>query len=156
MSEVVIPKILRDNLEYNVVSGVFTRCGQELGGVNSKYTTIRYLGKAVKAHVLAWYFCHGKWPTQQLDHKDRNKKNNAIGNLREVNTSQNCHNQFGARRSNKLTGLQGVKVHKRKSGTVAYRASISVCGKDLHLGLFDTPEEAHSAYMKKKVELLNE
>lgn len=50
MSEVVIPKILRDNLEYNVVSGVFTRCGQELGGVNSKYTTIRYLGKAVKAH----------------------------------------------------------------------------------------------------------
>ena len=56
MSEVVIPKILRDNLEYNVVSGVFTRCGQELGGVNSKYTTIRYLGKAVKAHVLAWYF----------------------------------------------------------------------------------------------------
>lgn len=153
----MIPKSLSDGLEYDPIKGTFTRSGRLLcRGTSAAYPTVRYLSKAYKAHVLAWFFYYGKWPSMQLDHIDRNKYNFAISNLREVDTSTNCHNQFGSRRSNRLTKMQGVKIHRRQSGTIVYRAAICIDGKDVHLGLFNTPEEAHNAYMKKKLEHIGE
>ena len=144
-----------DGLTYDTATGEFSKGGKILGGTASKYKVIRWRGKLYKAHQIAWYFMTGTWSVYQIDHKNRNKHDNKFENLRELTNSQNCQNQIGSRVNNLKTGLQGVKVHKRKGGTVAYRAAIQVSGKDIHLGLFETAEEAHQVYMDKKLEILN-
>ena len=145
-----------DDLEYIPETGEFFRKGKKLGGTRSKYITLRFKGKVHKAHKVAWFFYYGEWPSSQIDHIERNKKNNSIQNLRLVDTSTNCHNQFGARVSNKETGLQGVKVVKYRSGTIRYRAVICIDKVDIHLGMYGTAEEAHQVYMNRKKELLIE
>lgn len=139
---------MKDDLSYDPETGIFLRKGKVLKAVSNGYLTLRFEGKVRKAHRVAWFLIYGKWPKNQIDHIDRNKLNNAINNLREVNTSENCHNQSD--RGNSL-GFMGVNKHKNK-----FRAKISIRGKSVHLGLFNTPEEAHNKYLEKKRELLND
>ena len=45
-------------------------------------------------------------------------------------------------------------VHRHYDGR--YRACISRKGERIHIGCFDTPEDAHKAYVKKAKELFGE
>ncbi len=55
------------------------------------------------------------------------------------------------RKSSSKTGYTGVYQENKK-----YRAIISINGKAVHLGMFDTPEQAALAYNKKSKELYGE
>ena len=90
----------------------------------------------------------GKDPSTDVDHKDRNRKNNAWSNLRLATALQNKVNS--ARKGKLPRG-----VHQRKGRTNFY-AQIRVDGKPLHLGTFVTAEEAHQAYRKASLELHGE
>jgi hypothetical protein len=46
---------------------------------------------------------------------------------------------------------EGVKGYYFYKATKQYKAQISVKGKHIHLGLFDTPEEASEAYQKARL-----
>ena len=73
-----------------------------------------------------------------VDHIDNDPQNNNLTNLRWVTHSENSINR------NKVYGavpFRGVARHLHK-----YQAHISVDGTAIHLGLFDTPEEAHEMY----------
>jgi len=55
------------------------------------------------------------------------------------------------RKTSSRTGFTGVyQEHNR------YRAVISINGKSVHLGMFDTPEEAAAAYNKRSKEVYGE
>jgi hypothetical protein len=64
-----------------------------------------------------------------------------------VDQSGNMQNQCKARKDNKSTGLLGATFHKASG---KYNAQIFVQGKNKHLGLFDTAEEAHTSYVEAK------
>jgi tRNA splicing ligase len=55
------------------------------------------------------------------------------------------------RKTSSRTGYTGVYMENKK-----YRAIISIQGKAVHLGMFDTPEAAALAYNKKSKELFGE
>jgi hypothetical protein len=55
------------------------------------------------------------------------------------------------RRTRNSTGYTGVYMEHSR-----YRAIISINGKAVHLGMFDTPEEAALAYNKKSKEIYGE
>ena len=97
-------------------------------------------GKRYLAHRLAWFYVHGEWPTEQIDHRDLNPANNAIANLRLATCSQNHGNL--RRPSTNTSGFKGIYRHLRW-----WRAVIVVRGVRHHLGSFQTPEEAHAAYV---------
>ena len=91
------------------------------------------------AHRLAWFYTYGVWPPK-LDHKDLNKQNNRIKNLRLATTSQNGANRV-AQKNNRL-GLKGVRKHNTPGPCYSAR----VMGE--HLGCFKSAEEAHQAYIE--------
>lgn len=80
-------------------------------------------------------------PGEQVDHINGDKSDNRRSNLRICNRYENARNR-GALAHN-TTGLKGVF---KRSIYGKYRSSICVNGKQIHLGLFNTPEEAARAY----------
>ena len=81
-----------------------------------------------------------------IDHIDGNRSNNMIENLRAVNRYVNNQNLRTALSNNK-SNLLGVGFSKQ---TGKFRSRIIINKKEKYLGLFNTPEEAHSAYINAK------
>lgn len=100
-------------------------------------------------HHLAWLYIHGVWPGE-LDHADGNGCNNRIANLRECSRTEN---NFNSRRATGAVGLSGAYLDKR---TLKWYSQIQVGGKIRRLGNFDSPEEAHEAYMVAREEIAGE
>jgi len=148
---------LKELLNYDCETGVFTnkvnrgrvRAGDVAGATQAVgYVIIGVDGTRYYAHRLAWLYTHGCWPAELIDHKDGDKSNNRIGNLREANDGQNNENRCEAKVNN-MSGLMGVSRHVDG----LFFSRISVNKKKRHLGYFKTAEEAHQAYLKAKSEL---
>lgn len=100
-------------LVYSEQSGNFTwvvdwysaKAGDTAGNVGANgYVVIGLKGKDVYAHRLAWAFVHGEMPKMTIDHKDGNRANNRISNLRDVPLKVNCQNSIKARRIRQQMG----------------------------------------------------
>jgi hypothetical protein len=89
------------------------------------------------AHKLAWLYVYGFWPKEQTDHINLLSGDDRIYNLRESTHQQNQFNR-GLLRNN-TSGYMGVSFHKR---TGRYIAHCRIGGKFVHLGYFDTAEQA--------------
>lgn len=76
-----------------------------------------------------------------VDHIDRDPLNNRKENLRLITAGENTQNIFGNKRSE--TGIRGVSRNKKWGKP--YRARLRKDGKDIHLGYFDTIEDAEKA-----------
>ncbi len=85
---------------------------------------------------------------QIVDHINQNKLDNRKSNLRFVNRSLNALNSSKTKSS---TGYRGVCRNTQKGK--AYKATITLNGKRIHLGMYNTPLEAHAAYLTKQKEL---
>jgi hypothetical protein len=72
----------------------------------------------------------------QVDHIDGDKLNNRRSNLRIVTNAQNGQN---IQRAGGSSRYRGVSWHQLRG---AWRARVMVNGKERHLGLFETEEEA--------------
>jgi hypothetical protein len=97
-------------------------------------------GKRYYAHRLAWLYMTGKFPDQQIDHIDQDGTHNIWRNLREATNTQNAAN---SRRRNNASGFKGVFWQRSRR----WRASIMVNSRRIHLGYFNTPEEAYAVYL---------
>jgi len=93
-------------------------------------------------HKLVWLYYHGYW-ANCIDHKNGDNHDNRIENLREALHPQNMANRNRAKRG----------IYKTKYG---YRARIGFLYDRIHLGYFNTKEEALAAYRKASVELHGE
>lgn len=150
---------LRSVFIYDENTGVFTwrrtvasraKAGTVAGYVTEAgYIRIEHQGKAYMAHVLAWLYVYGVWPDKLLDHKDEDKANNRIGNLRLATSSENQQNITKPQRNNK-SGVTGVCWHKQHE---RWYARICINGKTKVLGLFDDLEDAKIAYERAQQEL---
>lgn len=74
-----------------------------------------------------------------VDHIDHNTLNNQTDNLRVCTVAQNQYNR--KINKNNPTGYKGVKPHGR-----GYMARIRIDGKEIYLGIWDTPEQAARVY----------
>lgn len=91
------------------------------------------------AHRVAWAMWTGEHPKDQIDHINGDRADNRIANLRDVSQTQNNWN-----RRNQGDWPKGVywNVEKQK-----FQAQIAVDGKNRFLGRFDSPDEAHTAWL---------
>lgn len=149
-------KRLKELLNYDPDTGAFTwkvskgtvSAGSVAGRFNDEgYISIKIDSKEMKAHRLAWLYVHGNMPEDQIDHINGKRNDNRILNLRLVTYSENQQNLRAARSDNK-TGYLGVSRSRNK-----FLARICVNKKIFHLGMFDDPASAYSAYVEAKRKL---
>ena len=94
-----------------------------------------------RAHRLIWLMYHGQWPPQEIDHINGDRADNRIVNLRLATASQNRANSK-VYKTNRC-GFKGVA--RTPYGRWVARIHFE---KTKYLGTFDTPEEAHAAYVR--------
>jgi hypothetical protein len=115
--------------------------GQEAGCIEAKgYRIIKIHQKCYKAHRLAWLYMTGEWPKGMIDHIDRDPGNCKWRNLREATYSQNHANSV------KALGRSGLRGASWSERAKKWKSSVRSGGKRIHLGYFDTAEDARSAY----------
>ena len=102
------------------------------------YIDIGLMYKSYKAHRLAWFYMTGKWPINQIDHKNRVRNDNRWVNLREVTSKENNRNRTSIT-TTKCTGVNFIKSKNK------YRAAIKIDGKSIYLGFFNNIEDAIKA-----------
>ena len=159
MKREISQELLRDRLDYNPITGVFTwiKCPKHNSLVGTRAGTpdtyghirISIYNKPHAAHRLAWMYSYGEWPKGVIDHINGDPADNRIANLRDVTQSINLRNQRKPKRGSK-TGAVGVSWDpvRRK-----FYAQIAVDHKHYALGRFNTTEEASEAYLKAKSKL---
>jgi HNH endonuclease len=153
---------LKSRLHYDPETGVFqwlatNDVGKHLNAWNAKYAgtiagtiskyigyiTINIDGEFYYAHRLAWFYVYSEWPKGQIDHIDRDRTHNWIANLRQATQQQQSANCC-VKKSNKSGGHKGASLNRNGD---RWRARIMVDGREIHLGTFDSPEEAHAVYI---------
>ena len=95
---------------------------------------------------LVWKLSTGVDPDTHLDHKDGNSINDVYSNLVNGGVSWNNRN----RKCRAKSGLPGAYPASHTSNK--WISTIQVAGKTVYLGLWDTPEEASTAYLKARLE----
>src|SRR4030095_14944144 len=118
------------------IVGVEACCVTTGGYIKLSVCNKRYYG-----HRLAWLYVFGQWPNDELDHINLVTSDNRIANLREATKAQN--NSNCSVRSHSKSGKKGVDFVQ---STGKWRAKISKNRRRIHLGTFNSPEEAHAAY----------
>ena len=97
------------------------------------------------ASNIAWLYFYGEWPKLEIDHRNRNRLDNSIANLRDVTMAVNCQNR--GRKKTNTSGFKGVYEHyNRHNEQIGWRAQIGVNKTRYHLGIYSTPELAAGAY----------
>lgn len=153
----ITAEYVREILDYDSTTGIFTNRtarspGIKVGAVATSVRKDGYLLLCLKgiqyfAHRIAWLHFYGEWPKTVIDHRNGQKGDNWIKNLRDVPVSVNVQNRKGAQKNSTL-GILGVSPSNKKG---KYRARITLNRKTTLLGdEFETPEEAQAAYLAAK------
>src|SRR5258707_6424025 len=132
---------LKELFEYDLELGWFTnrfsrgraKVGERAGassGHNQGYRRLCVDYERIYEHQAAWLYIYGE-RLEEIDHWDTDGSNNAIGNLRSCDRTQNnCNSQKGTGES----GLRGAYLDKRST---RWYSHIQFGSQVIHLGMFD-------------------
>lgn len=138
---VLIWKVAQSN---RAAAGSVAGSRNKAGYIRIRIDKLRY-----SAHRLVFLFHHGIMP-QAIDHIDGNPSNNRVENLRAATLTQNQGNRVSRRKN----GLPKGVDWKPRVGK--YQARITMNGRQVFLGLYSSPDDAHAAYLKAAQEYFGE
>ena len=161
-------EFVRSILIYNPNTGLFTwrertdrarnwntrNAGFLAGSTHKKRGYVRIQiekGMHYPAHVLAWLYVHGEWRPDEIDHRNGNRSDNRISELRIATPSQNGINK--AMQRNNKSGAVGVHFVQQCG---KWEGVITQNRKRIWRHFFDSKEEAAAARAEKARELQNE
>ena len=137
---------LHEVLKYSPKTGIFVwkirvsqnvKAGDMANCCSDGYIHIRIDKKLYKAHRLAFLYMEGYFPEYQVDHMNGIRSDNRWKNLRHV--SRSCNFQNCKLQANSTSGFTGVSWYKKGK---KWHAQICIHKKVIHIGYYDTVEEA--------------
>ena len=154
MKQLPSQEALRGLFSYDPDTGyltnLFTRNSRAVKGrragnlMSTGYRRIRLDGAEYSEHRLIWKLVNGEDP-DTIDHINADRSDNRLCNLRNCTAAEN--NRFAAAKRHDLP--LGVKQLKEKGKVYnRYMARATLDGKRVYLGTYDTPEQAHQAYLE--------
>lgn len=111
------------------------------GGNGDGYIVVRIDRHLYYAHRVIFLMMTGEWPPEQVDHRELSRSDNRWDFMRAATNTENNQNR-PARRDNRI-GLKGVCL---ATDGGAFTATITVNGKQMHLGRFSSAQDAYAAY----------
>lgn len=143
---------------YDASTGLFTRnvargrtkIGDVAGTIRDNGSGRLYIVISINyvfyyAHRLAFFYHHKRWPKDVIDHINGDSLDNRLCNLRECDQALNAANAKPRKRD--VLPYRGVQQSRNGS---KFLARLSVKGKYICLGSYDTPEEAHAVWREAK------
>lgn len=144
-------EVLREMLAYDAESGELrwkvkpslgVKVNDIAGTLTPKgYIKVKLKGNIYFAHRVAWALHYGEDTELYIDHKDGDKSNNRISNLRLATSSENNYN-IGVK-SNNTSGHRGVSKHRNK-----WEVRLG----DAYIGTYECVEDAISARLKAEAD----
>ena len=121
------------------------KVGDKAGFITSNnYRNVRLHGKKIPVHHIIFMMFYGYMP-KKIDHKDNNRLNNSIENLRIATTENN--NQNALKRKDNTTGIKGVTFCKRDK---LFIARIQANGTRHLIGYYKNLKEAEQAVIEAR------
>lgn len=114
------------------------------------YWHIKIDGYPYKRAAIVYLFKNGRCHENLIDHINGDSLDDRSENLREATQMQNAWNH--KKRSRRIELPMGV----RNMASGKFQARIACNKKMIHLGTYDTPEQASAAYQTKRKELFGE
>jgi hypothetical protein len=141
---------LKENYIYKDGKLISKVKNKPIGTINGRgYYIVGINNKSYRVHRLIFLYHHGYLPSL-IDHKDRNRLNNCIENLREATSSQNNHNRTGMESN---TGYPGIHWSNSRQ---FFKAAFTHNKVYYYVGIFKDLQEAVTAYKKKYTEIVGE
>ena len=132
------------------VSKPHVSMGMRAGTLNkvTGYLTVYLNGRRWSYARVAWMLHHNSLipEAHEVDHLDGNPLNNSASNLRAVPKQINMQNRTRPHKQG-TSGFLGVSWNKSER---KWYAQLQHQRKHVHVGIFDTPEAAHQAYIEAK------
>lgn len=123
------------------------KIGDKAGYINKcGYVSITIHDKAYLAHRLIFAYHYGFFP-KYIDHINGNKSDNCIENLREATSQQNNWN----RKRIKSPKYPAKGIYKHSKYDNKFCVEIYVNGQRIHIGIFNSINEAVTASNKARV-----
>jgi hypothetical protein len=145
---------LKENLEYNLLTGIFIwikggpgrTISKEAGTLNNGYRSIVINDISYYSHRLAFLYVEGYMPENDVDHINKIRNDNRWKNLRHV--SRQCNVRNLSKRSDNTSEVTGVHWNNNNEKWIR---SIKVGENRLHLGCFCNFIDAVKARWKAEV-----
>jgi hypothetical protein len=109
--------------------------------MSTGYRRVKIKGHPFTEHRVIWKLHYGTEPPPYVDHRNTDKTDNRIANLRETTRRQNCHNSRLSKRN--TSGFKGVHFNSRRN---QFEANIRINGRLKFLGRYASGLAAHEAY----------
>ena len=155
----ITQQYLKERLIYHPLTGHFFWKHKDTGSKWDKRWNSRWAGKRAgyvselsgydiinidhqdyPAHRLAFLYITGAFPTDEVDHINRDRSDNRWGKIRLVSHREN--NMNTGMQKNNTSGQMGVYWEKSQS---KWSAKIKINYKSIHLGTFELYEDACAA-----------
>lgn len=158
MTQTILQQRLFELVTYHADTGCFTwrvpnsprvRPGDPAGNLHhAGYRRLMLDGRRYGEHQLVWLAETGRFPLHPIDHINGVRDDNRKANLRLATTKQN--NENTSLRKDNESGCRGVSWRAQSQKWVA---QIQHNKRKIHLGYFDTLEDAHRAYTQAATQL---
>lgn len=123
-------------LYWKVPKSIRIKVGEKIDGLDCHgYKRVRYNGKLYRVHRIIFSMHYGYMP-KYIDHKNGNRSDNRIENLREANAVENaCNRSIQSNNRTKVKGVCWKKQIKHYEVSVQVNKIKHYCGiyKDLEL-----------------------